>query len=186
VSAESQTPARPPVGTRLVFRWRKWDGSVHWEHDCVYLGSDAWGDWFGQPVGWRSARPGRDLRVSAPSVTLLPPGGDHVDTFNAPPAGYAIYIDLSWDAIWDGDEPTGIDMDLDVVSARDERGIWIDDRDEWEEHRVQYGYPLDIAEQLETAAIDLEDRVRRGVEPYDGGTAERWLTRLGELDLPEA
>lgn len=49
--------SRPAPGTRLVFRWRKWDGSPHWEQESVYLGSDAWGDWFGQQVGWRSVRP---------------------------------------------------------------------------------------------------------------------------------
>ena len=38
---------RPAPGTPLVFRWRKWDGSPHWEHDCVFLGSDAHGDWVG-------------------------------------------------------------------------------------------------------------------------------------------
>ena len=52
-------------------------------------------------------------------------------------------------------------MDLDVVEAVDGRGIWIDDRDEWDEHRVAYGYPLDIVEQLESLAVDLERRVAR-------------------------
>ena len=42
-------------------------------------------------------------------------------------------------------------MDLDVVDTRDGRGIWIDDRDEWDEHRVAYGYPLDLVERLERA-----------------------------------
>ena len=37
-------PHRPAPGTPIVFRWRKWDGSPHWEHDGVYLGSDEWGD----------------------------------------------------------------------------------------------------------------------------------------------
>ena len=54
-------------------------------------------------------------------------------------------------------EPTGIDMDLDVVE-RDGRGVCIDDRDEWDEHRVAYGYPLDIVERLEALAVDLEAR----------------------------
>ena len=142
-------PGRPEPGTRLVFRWRKWDGSPHWLHECVYLGADDWGDWFGQLPGWRSSRPGRDFLVEAANVTLMPPHGMYALTVNvAPPAGYRIYIDLGWDIGWqDADgipEPSGIDMDLDVVRAVDGRGIWIDDRDEWDEHRVAYGYPLDI------------------------------------------
>ena len=52
MSTPPQTPpARPEPGTRVQFRWRKWDGGTHWVHDCVYLGSDRWGDWFGQRAG---------------------------------------------------------------------------------------------------------------------------------------
>ena len=177
-------PPRPLPGARLQFRWRKWDGSVHWVHECVYLGSDEWGDWFGQLAGWRSHRPGRDFLAEAPNVTLLPPGGDHVVTLNqAPPASYWVYIDLSWDARWEGEEPTGIDMDLDVVRALDERGVFIDDRDEWDEHRVAYGYPREVVERLEALAVDLERRVSAREAPFDRATADKWLTRLEGLDL---
>lgn len=175
-------PSRPAPGTRLEFRWRKWDGGPHWVHDCVYLGSDEWGDWFGQPAGWRSHRPGREVIASGPNVTLLPPSGDYALTVNTtPPARYRIYIDLAWDARWDAGGPTGIDMDLDVVRAVDERGIWIDDRDEWDEHRVAYGYPLDIVARLEELALDLERRVTASVAPFDDATADAWLVRLAEL-----
>lgn len=173
--------ARPEPGTRLLFRWRKWDGGVHWVHECVYLGADEWGDWFGQQVGWRSVRPGREIVMQQPNVTLLPGDGDHVDTFNAAPAAYAVYIDLAWDAGWDGAEPVGIDMDLDVVRARDERGLWVDDRDEWDEHRVAYGYPPDVVAWLEERALELERRVGAAEPPYDDATAAGWLVRLAAL-----
>jgi hypothetical protein len=180
--------ARPAVGTRLFFRWRKWDGGVHWLHECVYLGADAHGDWFGQRAGWRSVRPGRDVLAPHDNVTLLPPAGDHALTMNAPPHRTRVYIDLAWDVRWapaasgaGGYEPTGIDMDLDVVDHA-ERGIWIDDIDEWEEHRVRYGYPLDIVEALERRAADLERRVRAHEAPYDPATAGRWLAALAALE----
>jgi uncharacterized protein len=174
---------RPEPGTRLEFRWRKWDGSPHWVHDCVYLGSDEWGDWFGQDTGWRSHRPGREFPASARNVTLLPPSGDFALTVNvAPPAHYRVYIDIAWDVRWSDDgEPTGIDMDLDVVKAIDERGIYIDDRDEWDEHRVQYGYPLDLVAKLEAVTVDLEQKVTAGTPPFDDATADRWFARLDEL-----
>ena len=187
-------PARPEPGTRVQFRWRKWDGGEHWVHDCVYLGSDRWGDWFGQRAGWRSTRPERDYLVGADNVTLMPPSGDYALTVNvAPPATYRVYIDLGWDLRWaERDErfggalePTGIDMDLDVVHAVDGRGIWIDDRDEWDEHRVSYGYPLDIVAKLEALAVDLEERVRRGAAPFDDATPDAWLERLAPLELSE-
>ena len=120
--------SRPAPGTRLVFRWRKWDGSPHWEQDCVYLGSDDWGDWFGQQIGWRSVRPGREFVCREPNVTLVPASGDWAFTHNAAPHPVAVYIDLAWDAGWDDDgAPVGIDMDLDVVRRTDGRGTWIDD-----------------------------------------------------------
>ena len=157
----------------MQFRWRKWDGSPHWVHDCVYLGHDEWGDWFGQRAGWRSTRPERDFLVEADSVTLMPPSGQYALTVNvAPPATYRIYIDLGWDLRWDETdgllEPTGIDMDLDVVSAVDGRGIWIDDRDEWDEHRVAYGYPLD-----DRRAARVARRRSRGARPRRRGSLRR-------------
>ena len=177
-------PARPEPGTRLLFRWRKWDGSPHWVHECVYLGSDQWGDWFGQLAGWRSSRPGRDFLADGPNVTLLPPDGDNeLNNNQAPPASNRVYIDHAWDAHREGDEPEGIDMDLDVVRAIDGRGVFIDDRDEWDEHRVAYGYPIDVVDRLEALAVDLERRVTARHAPFDDATADAWLSRLDALDL---
>ena len=72
-------------------------------------------------------------------------------------------------------------MDLDVVGgptvprprrrAAQPGDVYIDDRDEWDEHRVAYGYPLDLVERLEALAVDLEGRVREGVAPFDDATA---------------
>ena len=60
-------------------------------------------------------------------------------------------------------------------------GIYIDDRDEWDEHRVAYGYPLDLVERLEALAVDLERRVKAREAPFDEATAEVWLERLHAL-----
>ena len=193
--------ARPAPGTEMIFQWRKWDGSPHWRHECVYLGADKWGDWVGQPVGWHSARPGREFTAEAPNVTLLPavdhigqrykvtlipPAGDFALTVNRDhPKGMRVYIDLGWDVRW-SDDPllaTGIDMDLDVVRVEGERGTWVDDRDEWEEHSAYFGYPADVMTHLEGLALDLEERVRAQVAPFDDATADVWLDRLEALGL---
>ena len=95
-------------------------------------------------------------------MTLVPPSGDFAYTHNAAARTTpAIYIDIAWDVRFEGGEPTGIDMDLDVVD-REGLGVYIDDQDEWDEHRVAYGYPLDIVERLEALAVDLEKRGARG------------------------
>lgn len=173
---------RPTPGTRLEFRWRKWDGSPHWVHECVYLGSDAWGDWVGQRAGARSTRPGREVVAEGPNVTLIPRVGVYAATFNLSHPRIWIYIDVSWGVGWEDGLPVGIDMDLDVVKALDERGIFIDDRDEWEEHRVRYGYPADVVERLEQVTLDLEAQVTAAVAPFDDETAGRWLAVLADID----
>ncbi|OZB85487.1 hypothetical protein [Microbacterium sp. 13-71-7] len=196
------TPERLASGTEIVFQWRKWDGSPHWRHECVYLGADEWGDWVGQPGGWGSARPGRTFTAHGPNVTLVPPSGDYALTVNRDhPHGMRIYIDLAWDLRPSSspsntaEDPssgiagapvlfTGIDMDLDVVRIEGERGTWIDDEDEWDEHRVQYGYPADVQRHLEALAADLEQRVRAQLPPFDDATADVWLDRLEALALP--
>ncbi|MDE0546149.1 DUF402 domain-containing protein [Microbacterium sp. C7(2022)] len=173
---------RPAPGTRLLFRWRKWDDGVHWVHECVYLGSDQWGDWFGQIPGWGSKRPGRTFNAEHANVTLIPPSGDYAYTSNAAPHRTRVYIDIAWDVRWRGGEPTGIDMDLDVVDRVD-GGVYIDDRDEWDEHRVAYGYPAEIVEQLDALAYALEKQVAAHEAPFDTATAQGWLDRLAELEL---
>lgn len=180
MNANPAASARPLPGTALLFRWRKWDGAVHWVHESVYLGSDRWGDWLGQRVGDRSVRPGRDFLAVQPNVTLIPPDGDWTLTMNAPPHRTRIYIDLAWDVGWVDGEPVGIDMDLDVVE-RAGADVYIDDRDEWDVHRVAYGYPLDIVERLERVAVDLEARVRAHEAPFDESTARHWFDRLAAL-----
>lgn len=175
----------PEPGTKVAFRWRKWDGSRHWEHECVYLGSDEWGHWLGQRVGWRSFRPGRDMLLTAPSVALMPAGRtDYVLTVNAPPQRTRIYIDLAWDVRWEDDgAPTAIDMDLDVV-RRTDGTVFIDDEDEWAEHSELYGYPADVMRTLEEAAAALRARVAAHEPPFDDAVPDGWLRALAAFSEP--
>ena len=175
----------------MTFQWRKWDASPHWRHECVYLGADEWGDWIGQPIGWHSERPGARFDAVGPNVTLLPRTdrgvADHALTVNRDhPNDMRIYIDLGWDIRWSVDDAllaTGIDMDLDVIRVEGERGTWVDDRDEWAEHSIRYGYPADVMTRLEALALDLEERVRSRSAPFDDATADRWLDRLEAMGL---
>lgn len=174
----------PDPGTRLAFQWRKWDGSPHWRHDCIYLGRDEWGDWFGQPDGSRSHRPGRDFLTEWTNVTLMASTGDFAFTRHVPGHRTRTYIDLAWDLRWVDGVPTGIDMDLDVVDRPAGEGVFIDDRDEWDEHRVRYGYPAQVVAHLEALANDLRDRVAGDIPPFDESVAPGWFARLDELTAP--
>lgn len=148
----------------------------------MFLGSDLHGDWVGQRDGWRSARPGVEAPSHGDSVTLIPPSGEYAATINDTHPRIRVYIDIAWDVRWEAGEPTGIDMDLDVVRALDGRGVFIDDRDEWDEHRVQYGYPRDIVERLEAVAVELEAQVNAKAPPYDDATTARWFAVLRDLE----
>ncbi|WP_243229763.1 DUF402 domain-containing protein [Microbacterium sp. CIAB417] len=177
---------RPAPGTEMIFQWRKWDGSPHWRHECVYLGTDQWGDWVGQPAGYHSFRPGAAFDAETPNVTLVPPSADFALTVNRDhPRDLRVYIDIAWDVRW-SDDPllaTGIDMDLDVIRRTNAQGTYVDDRDEWAEHSARYGYPADVMERLEALTLDLEERVRGQVAPFDDATGDAWLDRLAALGL---
>ncbi|GGF47190.1 hypothetical protein GCM10010922_23750 [Microbacterium sorbitolivorans] len=172
---------RPTPGTIVRMQWRKWDGSLHWGGQCVYLGSDDRGDWLGKKTGWRYTRPGAEYTAENIAVTLLPVGhADHTVTFNRRhPRALGVYVDLAHALRWEHSGlVTGIDMDLDVVQRFDDRGIYIDDGDEWLENQCRYKYPLDVISHLETLAISLERRLRAHVSPFDGPTADAWLDHL--------
>ena len=70
-----------------------------------------------------------------------------------------------------------VDLDLDVICGPTGR-VWIDDEDEFAEHRVRFGYPDEVVR----AALASCDRVHAAVvgerAPYDG-SADAWLARLG-------
>lgn len=177
----------------MTIQWRKWDGSPHWRHECVYLGADEWGDWIGQPIGWHSERPGAWFDAVGSNVTLVPASGDLALTVNRDhPNNMRVYVDLGWDIHW-SDDPllaTGIDMDLDVIRIEGERptadgpsGTWVDDRDEWAEHSIRYGYPADVMTHLEALALDLEERVRAHTAPFDDAVPDFWLDKLAALSL---
>lgn len=181
------TAFRPDPGASVRLQWRKWDGGPHWRNECVFLGSDSWGEWLGQPEGFDNSRPAEAAAGAAQfdsgtdAVVLVPPTGDWVLTVHRRPRAVRIYIDLAWDVRWaaDGTEIHGIDMDLDVVRVLDDtRGTWVDDRDEWEEHSARYGYPASVMAHLEPLAAELETQVRERRAPFDDATAEAWFTRL--------
>ena len=169
---------RPEPGTPVIIGWRKWDGSPHWRHEAHYLGEDRWGSWVGQLPGQRSHRPGRDFLAEHFSVQLVPPVGEWIASFNSEPEVAEIYIDLAWQVEWSPTGPVGIDMDLDVLRTRDDRGTWLDDEDEWHEHGVQFGYPTSVQRRLEATAQALLAEVAQYRPPFDGPTADHWMAEL--------
>ncbi|UMG93532.1 DUF402 domain-containing protein [Nocardioides sp. TF02-7] len=158
----------------------KWGDRPHWAYDARYLGSDDHGDWVGCPAGTRYRRPGRDFVAGFAGVVLVPAGhAAHLAAFNDEHAEAAVYVDMTTPAAWDDGTLRSVDLDLDVVRLQDGT-VYLDDEDEFAEHRVAFGYPPEVVAMAEESAAQVLAAVRAGRPPYDG-TAGRWLDALGRL-----
>jgi protein associated with RNAse G/E len=162
---------------RLVFT--KYDGSLHWHQTMLYLGEDEHGIWLGARSGATAQRGNEPpVRFDAPSVQLIPADRWWTAVFNDPPSGAEVYCDISTPAEWRGpDEVTMIDLDLDVVRARSDGRVFVDDEDEFAEHQVRYAYPPDVISHAEKAAAWLVAAVTAGVEPF-GSVPQAWLDKV--------
>ncbi|MEV4250122.1 DUF402 domain-containing protein [Streptosporangium canum] len=156
--------------------YRKYDGSLHWHHQSLLLGEDEHGVWTGCVAG-SSGRKGAGPVVtwSDAFVMLFPRDTWWTATFNAAPNKTEIYCDVSTVPEWRDGEVTMVDLDLDVIRMRDGR-IFLDDEDEFEEHRIRYAYPSDVIANARAAAARLMEAVAAGAAPF--ATAPHWLSRV--------
>jgi uncharacterized protein len=162
----------------------KWGGRPHWEMDAVYLGADAFGDWIGFPVGTGMSRPGVALTTRNLQVGLVPAAGTAVGrswlaTFHGPGGSVWTYVDMTTVPQWQGRTVRAVDLDLDVIEGLD-RVVYVDDEDEFEEHRVELGYPDEIVE-LANATRDVVLTAVRDQHPPFDGSAAAWLDLLGTV-----
>jgi len=113
---------------------------------------------------------------------VLVPDAPYVATFYAPggKAPCDLYVDISTVPAKDGTTVTAVDLDLDVVRGWTGR-VWVDDEDEFADHRVRLGYPEEVAELAVTACEDVRRSVLASRAPFDGTTAARWFRALDEL-----
>jgi uncharacterized protein len=79
--------------------------------------------------------------------------------------------------VWEGTVLRAIDLDLDVVRGLDGR-VWVDDEDEFAEHRDELGYPDDIVARAEASAERVTTAVASRRAPFDGTTHHAWLDRF--------
>ncbi len=178
----------PRAGDLVVARNRKWDGGPHWVVPGVALGEDEHGWWIYQGRGEFISRPGMALHTLADAVLLVPRDGGYAATFydEANPGDFRVYVDLAWDLAWSrirAGSASGpgavefhmIDMDLDVIRSAS-RGVFVDDEDEFEEHRASMDYPGWLVSAVRDECERLFAAVREGTGPF-GGVADEWLAR---------
>ena len=166
----------PPDPRPVRIEMSKWGGRPHWSFDGLLLGSDTWGEWVGVPAGTLHERPGARFVSEVDTVTLVPTEGWYAATLHAPGIWASVYVDVATPPAWDGAVLRSVDLDLDVVRTS-EGEVYVDDQDEFDEHRLTLGYP----DEVQAAALDwcarVHEQVRAGAAPYDGH-AERWLSAL--------
>jgi hypothetical protein len=168
-------------GDAVRLELTKWGALPHWEMDAVYLGADAAGDWIGFPLGTEMARPGMSITTSNEQVGLVPAAGTAVGrawlaTFHGPGGIVWTYVDMTTVPEWDGRTIRAVDLDLDVVEGLD-RVVFVDDQDEFDEHRVKFAYPRDVVD-LATATRDVVLTAVKGKLPPFDGSATPWFDVL--------
>ena len=162
----------------------KWGDRPHWEFGATYLGSDRDGDWLGIPAGTTMSRPGAEYVAPTHQVGLVPPPGPDAErgwlaTFHDVGGPVRVYVDVTTPPVWDGAVLRAVDLDLDVVCG-DTGRVWVDDEDEFAEHRVAFGYPDELARAALASCERVHALVADGAAPYDGSAAA-WLARVGGL-----
>ena len=158
---------------------RKWGDQPHWEFDTVRLGTDRHGSWLGIPAGTRLARPGASYVSDRPQVTLVPDGEPFVASFCEPGGSsfFQTYVDITTVPVWEGDRVTMVDLDLDVIRRWDGH-VWVDDEDEFDDHRARWGYPEDVVATALASTASVRAAVAAREAPYDDATTRRWLAAL--------
>jgi hypothetical protein len=169
-------------GTPVRGRYTKWGGRRHHGAELVYLGADEHGDWLGDPVGnaW-SGGPASFTSVTD-NVLVVPRDRAHTAMFYEPhpEQEFELYVDITTVPRWEGLVATAVDLDLDVIRLFD--GSWfVDDEEEFAEHRVALGYPAEVVLAAESECARVVDEIRSGAAHFAMSTAEPWRALLRSL-----
>lgn len=78
----------------------------------------------------------------------------------------SLYVNIATPATWDDDLVRFVDLDLDVSLQHQAQGPVVEDRDEFEERRVAWGYPPDLVARAETSVERVLDLFRRRHRPF--------------------
>lgn len=181
-------PTDAVPGELVIARAWKYDGSAHWVVPGSYLGADEYGHWILQAEGALVSRPGYGFYAASDAICLIPASGQWLGTFydHRHPGNLRTYLDLSTEIGWrrmshGGWEVNSVDMDLDVVRSTD-KGLFIDDEDEFEEHSEAYGYPGELVSTIRDEADRLLESVRGSRAPFNG-VVDSWFARSRQNPL---
>ncbi len=155
-------------------QYLKHPDTPHWSHDpMVRLGEDDWGIWLGAtPETWYRNDPDKAFAAPRPMVQLIVPGAWWTYLHNDR-GTHPWYVDIVTPPTIEDTTITMVDLDLDVIRNADGT-VYVDDEDEFAEHRVTLGYPERWIDQARVTAARIALRLEGPGEPF-GSVTEHWL-----------
>jgi protein associated with RNAse G/E len=173
----------PTIGGHVWVERRKWPDRPHYGSEGIVLGEDQHGVWVGARQGDRMYK-GTESPVSGryAIVWCIPPAGWFLAHFLVGHPDLDIYIDIAAPAKWSERGASLVDLDFDVVVWNDGRRPELVDEDEFEDHRVRFGYPDDLVESARAAATDVFAKASLGEPPFRFDVAAPWLAAVTDQD----
>ncbi len=143
------------------------------------LGEDDWGVWISVPAGTRRWK-GADSSMGPtrmPAVFCAPRDGWWHLHYNGDTTKLSHFVDIVTPPSWVSDDRYEmIDLDLDVV--RHQSGlVEVEDEDEFEVHRIQYGYTPEMIRRAEEETQRIVGELQSRHEPFFE-TAASWLAQV--------
>lgn len=165
---------------KTTVQYFKYPRTPHWRLHLTRLGEDGHGIWLGAPAGTAVQRADEPpVTMDHAFLLLIPPDRWWSAIFNGPDHRIPIYVDVTTVAEWlSPDRAEMVDLDLDVVRRRD-GVVYVDDEDEFEEHRSSLRYPERMVDTARATAARLVLDVESRRPPFDD-TSTAWFARLGD------
>lgn len=162
---------------RVVYT--KFNGAAHRDYRARRLNEDDLGVWVGVPSGTPSVYHGRPSVEEIPFALLIPHHAWWTAMFSPLPRTSEVYCDIATPARWEGDTVHIVDLDLDVSRRRESGLIELRDAEEFEQHRVEFGYTGEMVSEARSAAQRLLVALGDGSEPFHT-TYRKWLSLVVE------
>ncbi len=80
------------------------------------------------------------------------------------------YVNIAEPATWDGRVVRWVDLDLDIIHHAGAAEPVLDDEDEFERHRVKWGYPQDVVDRAWASVETVWAMMKRAETPFDEQT----------------
>jgi uncharacterized protein len=167
----------PSDMVRVVYT--KYNGAPHRDYAARRLHEDDLGVWVGVTRGTPSVYHGRPSVEEIPFALLIPRGTWWTGMFSALPRTSEVYCDITTPARWEGDTVHIVDLDLDVSRRRTTGLIELRDEDEFEQHRVDFGYTEEMVAEARAASRRLLVALGDGSEPFKSAYRQ-WLSLVSE------